>query len=70
MTSVEALLEHVKVHTFDVTSYTKVGNAMADRPRLAEVVSGEMRRGRIFKKEELLTSAPDEEYLDPKEDKK
>jgi hypothetical protein len=69
MTSVEALLEHVQVPNFGVTSYTKVVNAMADRPRLTEVVSGEMRRGRIFKKEELLTSAPDEEYLDPKEDK-
>jgi hypothetical protein len=68
MTSVEALLEHVKVPTFGVTSYTKVVNAMADRPRLTEVVAGEMRRGRIFKKEELLTPAPDEEYVDPKED--
>ena len=41
---------------------------MADRPRLTEVVAGEMRRGRIFKKEELLTPAPDEVYVDPKED--
>ena len=46
MTSVEALLEHVKVLAFGVTSYTKVVNAMADIPRLTEVVSGEMRRAR------------------------
>jgi hypothetical protein len=68
MTSVEALLEHVKVPTFGVTSYTKVVNAMADIPRLTEVVSGEMRRGRIFNKEKFLALAPDKEYVDPKED--
>ena len=67
MTSIEALLEHVKVPTFGVTSYMKVVNATADIPRSIEVVAGEMQRGRIFKKEELLTPAPDEEYVDPME---
>jgi len=39
MTSVEALLEHVKVPTFGVTSYTPIANAIADRTHLAEVVA-------------------------------
>jgi len=65
--SVEALLEHVRVSTFGVSSNTRVVNAIADRPSLSEAVAGEMRRGQIFHKEELLTPEPDEEYVNPKE---
>ena len=34
MSTVEALLEHIKVPNFGVNSYTNVVNAMADRPSL------------------------------------
>jgi hypothetical protein len=65
VTSVQSLLNHIRIPEFGVRTYTNVVNTTADRPRLTAVIAGEMRRGQIFQKDELLTPAPDEEYVDP-----
>ena len=65
MTTVRALLDEIRLPQFGFRSYTNGEKSSADISSLMAVISGEMRRGQIFQKEDLLQPAPDEEYVDP-----
>jgi hypothetical protein len=68
MSSVEALLNHVRIPVFGMPSKPRFANATAERPRLMEHVSVILRRGQVFRKEDLLTPSPDEIFSDPKDE--
>ena len=61
MTTVKALLDEIKLPRFGFRTYTNGEKSSADISSLMADISGEMRREKIFQKEDLLQPAPDEE---------